>query len=198
MMSRTAQRRRGGARARPGVQPYLHPGPRVAVIVVLTTILLGTGPMCAAEEGVDISTGVGISITRIIRIRLASPFEPNPRYVTWGEDTTSAEPAPGVESAEISVATNTTDWGVLVRFKLPPEGKRKLRDAVARCRLVDQEGKIISERFIDGDEVFLEGNGRRGNHTLFLEVSGHAEAFGIETLTEPMVDVEGWSADGGM
>lgn len=40
--------------------------------------------------------------------------------------------------------------------------------------------------------------GRRGYLTFFLEVGGLSDAFGIEKLTQPMVEVEGRLATDGM
>lgn len=185
---------RGRARARPRARPWLRSRLGVAALAVGVVILLAVGPECAAEESVDISAGMGISISRAIKIRLVSPFNPSPRYMAGRETASAAEPVAEVEAAEIVVATNDPNWRLVVRFTLPKGRELKLRDAAARCRLVTPDGKLVSEQLIDAADVFLEGNGRCGEHTLFLEVSGHAEALGIETLTESTVDVAGWLA----
>ena len=170
-------------------------GLRLAVFaVLLAVVMIGGGPMPAAGDG-D-ATGFGLTIPWTVKARLVSPFDP--RYVVGGDGTVAGEAVPAGDVAEVSIATNTSDWGVAVRFTLPEGGKPRHQNAAARCRLVDQEGVVISEQFIENGEVFLEGNGRCGYHTLFLEVDGLLDAFGIETLTEPMVDVEGRLATGGM
>ena len=170
-------------------------GLRLAVFaVLLAVVMIGGDPMPAAgDEG---AAGVGLAIEPTARARLISAFEP--RYVAGGDGTVSGEAVPAAGVAEVSIATNTSDWGLAVRFTLPEGGKPKHRNAAARCRLVDQEGLVVSEQFIENGEVFLEGNGRRGYHTLFLEVDGLSDAFGIERLADPMVDVEGRVATGGM
>jgi hypothetical protein len=169
--------------------------------------MIGSEPMLAAGD--ENATGFSLNIRRVIKVRLASAFDPHPRYGVGGDRTVAVESLPPADVAEVSVTTNTTvaevsvatnatDWGVAVRFTLPEGGKPMHRNAAAVCRLVDQEGRVVSEQFIENSEVFLEGNGRRGYHTLFLEVDGLFAAFGIETLTEPMVDVEGRLATGSM
>ncbi len=169
-------------------------GLRLAVFaVLLAVVMIGGGPMPAAGD--ENTAGFGLAIPWTVKVKLVSPFDP--RYVVDGDGTGPVEAVPAAV-AEVSIATNTTDWGLAVRFTLPEGGKPKLRNAAARCRLVDQEGLVVSEEFIENDEVFLEGNGRRGYHTLFLEVDGLSDTFGIERLTEPMVDVEGRLATGGM
>ena len=190
---------RSRARARPRARPWLRSRPGVAALAIGAVVLLAVGPECAAGESFDISTGMGISISRAIKIRFISPFDPNPRYMAGMQTASAAEPATEIEAAqieaaEIVVATNDPKWSLIVRFRLPKGGELKLRDAAARCRLVAPDGKLVSEQVIDAAEVILEGNGRCGEHTLFLEVSGHAEALGIETLTESTVDIAGWLA----
>ncbi len=164
--------------------------------VLLAVVMIGSEPMPAAGD--ENATGFSLNIRRVIKVRLASAFDPHPRYGVGGDRTVAVESLPPADVAEVSVATNATDWGVAVRFTLPEGGKPMHRNAAAVCRLVDQEGRVVSEQFIENSEVFLEGNGRCGNHTLFLEVDGLFAAFGIETLTEPMVDVEGRLATGSM
>ena len=168
----------------------------VLFAVLLAVVMIGGDPMPAGGD--EDATGFSLVIPRVIKVKLASAFDPHPRYGLGGDRTVPVEAVPAADVAEVSVTTNTTDWGVAVRFTLPEGGKPRHRNAAARCRLVDQEGKVVSERLIENGEVFLEGNGRRGSHTLFLEVDGLLDAFGIEALTEPMVDVEGWLVTGSM
>jgi hypothetical protein len=194
MMSVIVQRGLGGPRRRPRARPHPSFCPRFIILAAVVAILLGTCATSASAEEASITAGLGISIRRVIKVKFASPFDPNGRPRVDGEGTTAVEAVPAVEVAEISVATNVADWGVLVRFALPDGGRPKYRDATALCRLVREDGKVISERLVEDGEVFLEGNGRCGDHTLFLEVDGFLKAFGVETLTEPMVDLEGWSA----
>lgn len=160
--------------------------------IVLAVVLIGGDPMPAAgDEG---AAGVGIVIMEASEAKLISGFEP--RYVVGEGEAGEAVPDGAV--AELSIATNTSNWGVAVRFTLPEGGKPKHLNAAVRCRLVDEAGVVISEQFIENGEVLLQGNGRRGYLTFFLEVDGLSDAFGIERLTEPMVEVEGWLASGGM
>jgi hypothetical protein len=163
---------------------------------LLAIVMIGGDPMPAASD--EDGPGVSITIRRIIKVKLVSEFDPNPRYMAGGDGTVAVEAVPAGDVADVSIATNTTDWGLAVRFTLPEGGKPRHQNVAARCRLVDQEGVVISEQFVENGEVFLEGNGRRGYHTLFLEVDGLLDAFGIERLTNPMVDVEGQVATGGM
>jgi hypothetical protein len=184
------------ARGKPRPAPWrTRTGLRLAVFaVLLAVVMIGGDPMPAAgDEG---AAGVGLAIQPTARARLISSFEP--RYVVGGDGTVAGEAVPAGDVAEVSIATNTSDWGVVVRFTLPEGGKPKHRNAAARCRLVDQEGLVVSEQFIENGEVLLEGNGRRGYLTFFLEVDGLLDAFGIEALTDPMVEVEGRVAIGGM
>ena len=167
-------------------------GLRFAVFaVLLAVVMIGGDPMPAAGDA-----GVGLAIQLTARARLISSFEQ--RSVVDRDGTVAGEAVPTADVAEISVATNTSDWGVAVRLTLPEGGKPKHRNAAARCRLVDEAGVVVSEQFIENGEVYLVGNGRRGYHTFFLEVDGLSDAFGIERLTEPMVEVEGRLATGGM
>ena len=174
-----------------------HPktGLRFAVLAfLLAVVVIGGDPMPAAgEEG---AAGVGLSIPASARATFSSPFEQ--RYAVDGDGTAAGEAGPAGDVAEVSIATNTSDWSVVVRFTLPEGGKPKHLDAAARCRLVDEAGVVVSEQFIENGEVLLEGNGKRGYLTFFLEVDGLLDAFGIERLTEPMVEVEGRLATGGM
>ena len=176
-------------------EPHPKTGLRFAAFaVLLAVVVIGAGPMpVAGEEG---AAGVGLAIPATARARLISSFEP--RSVVGGDGTVAGEAVPVAGVAEVSIATNTSDWGVAVRFTLPEGGKPKHRNAAARCRLVDEAGVVISEQFIENGEVFLVGNGRRGYLTFFLEVDGLSDAFGIERLTEPMVEVEGRLATGGL
>ena len=177
-------------------RPRPKAGLRLTVFaVLLAVVVIGGDPMPAAGE--EAATGVGLTIPATARATLISAFEQQQRYVV-GEDGAVEGEAVLADVAEVSIATNTSDWGVAVRFTLPQGGKPKHRNAAARCRLVDEAGVVISEQFIENGEVFLEGNGRRGYHTLFLEVDGLSDAFGIERLAEPMVEVEGRLATGGM
>ena len=170
-------------------------GLRLAVFaVLLAVVMIGGGPMPTAGD--EYATGFGLTIPWTVKARLVSPFDP--RYVAGGDGTAAVEAVPAGDVAEVSIATNTTDWGLAVRFTLPEGGKPRLRNAAARCRLVDQEGLVVSEQFIENGEVFLEGNGTRGYLTFFLEVDGLSDAFGIERLTEPVVEVEGRLATGGL
>ena len=164
--------------------------------LLLAVVMIGGDPMPAAGD--EDATALGLVIPTIVKVKLVSAFDPHPRYVGGGDGRVAGEAVPTTDVAEVSVTTNTTDWGVAVRFTLPEGGKPRHRNAAARCRLVDREGLVVSEQFIENGDVFLEGNGRRGYHTLFLEIDGLSDAFGVETLTEPMVDVEGRLATGGM
>ncbi len=199
MNSGIALRAGGRVRARPRARPWPCARSGVAALALCAVVLLAVVSECAAEESVDISAGMGISITRAIKVRLVSPFNPNPRYMVGRQTASAAEPgaeveAAEVEAAEIVVATNDPKWSLIVRFMLPKGVDLELREAVAQCRLVTPDGKPVSEQIIDTAEVILDGNGRCGEHTLFLEVSGHAEALGIEMLTESTVDIDGWLA----
>ena len=172
-------------------------GLRLAVFaVLLAVVMIGGDPMPAAGDEND--AGFSLLIPWTVKVKLVSEFDPNPRYVAGGDGTAAVEAVPAGDVAEVSIATNTTDWGLAVRFTLPEGGKPRLRNAAARCRLVDQEGLVVSEQFIENGEVFLEGNGTRGYLTFFLEVDGLSDAFGIERLTEPVVEVEGRLATGGL
>lgn len=178
----------------------------LACLVVVAALVPWVWQGDAAAEDFTISTGLGISITRVVRIKYASPFDPNPRYAAGTKRLDASEGpvddgTPGVpadaEASELTIETNAADWGVAVRFLLPKGGEPRIRaGTVGRCRLLDDRGKVISEAVIDAAEVFLPGNGEHGVHTLFLEVSGHAEALGVETLSETTVDVTGWLAGG--
>jgi len=162
--------------------------------VLLAVVMIGGDPMPAAGD--ENAAGFSLLIPWTVKVKLVSPFDP--RYVVGGDLESAEHSVPAAAVAEVSIATNTPDWGLAMRFTLPEGGKPRHRNAAARCRLVDQEGLVVSEQFIENGEVFLEGNGRRGYHTLFIEVDGLLDAFGIETLTEPMVEVEGRLAAGGM
>jgi len=167
---------------------------RATVLAVILVCLLGARPECASGEPFSISTGLGISIRRAVKIRYSSPFDPNPRYMAGMQTAAAEEPVGSVEAAEIVVTTNDVKWGVAVRLELPKGSEQLFANSVAQCRLLTLDGKLISERFVDAPEVFLEGNGVCGEQRLYLEVSGHAEAFGIEALTEDVVGVAGWSS----
>ncbi len=162
--------------------------------VLLAVVMIGGDPMSAA--GGENEPGIALAVEKLTKAALISSFEQ--RNVVGGGGTAEGDAVPVGDVAEVSVATNTADWGVAVRFTLPEGGKPKHQNAAARCRLVDDAGVVISERYIENGEVFLEGNGRRGYHTFFLEVDGLSDAFGIERLTQPMVEVEGRLATDGM
>ena len=180
---------RGGPRLIPGRRTT---GRLVLLAILFTVVAIGGDPMPAAGDE-DVTT-FGLTIPPTVKTKLVSPFEP--RYVVDGGLESTEHSVPAADVAEVSVATNTPDWGLAVRFSLPETVKPVPLNVAARCRLVDEAGIVVSEQFIENGEVLLEGNGRRGHHTLFLEVIGLYDAFGIETLTEPMVDVEGWLATG--
>jgi hypothetical protein len=175
------------------------PGQRTALdLTVVAALLLvvaigGVLTPAAADEG---AAGVGLAIPVIARATLVSAFES--RYAVGDDGAADEEAVPVGSIAELSVVANTSDWGVAVRFTLPEGSAPKHRNAAARCRLVDEAGHVISEALIEGGEVFLVGNGRRGDHTLFLEVAGLSDALGVERLSEPMVEVEGRLAVGGV
>ncbi|MCK4512967.1 hypothetical protein KAW64_14575, partial [bacterium] len=108
-------------------------GLRLAVFaVLLAVVMIGGDPMpVAGDEG---ATSLGLVIPPIVKVRLVSEFDPHPRYVVGGDGMVAAEAVPTAEVAEVSVTTNTTGWGVAVRFSLPEGGKSKRRNAAARCR----------------------------------------------------------------
>jgi hypothetical protein len=179
------------ARGKPRPWTTLH---LATFAIVLSVVLIGGDPMPAAgDEG---SAGFGLGIAWSTKATIVSAFEQ--RYVVGDDGTVAGEAVPAGDVAEVSIATNTSKWAVAVRFTLPEGGKPKHQNAAARCRLVDEAGVVVSERFIENGEVFLEGNGRRGYLTFFLEVDGLSDAFGVERLTEQMVEVEGRLATDGM
>jgi hypothetical protein len=146
-------------------------------------------PMDVSAEEVPVSTGIGVSIPERTMVKLISPFESE--YRTGGDEAPAVGVAPEAHVAEVSVVSNRSNWSVAVRFTLPESGTPDPDSAPPRCRLQDSDGRMLSEKVVENGEVLLEGNGRRGHQTLFLKVDSLVDAFGVEVLTEPMVEVEG-------
>ena len=162
--------------------------------IAFAAVLVAICPMdVSAEEG-QISTGMSVSIPSDSRVQVIGGFELTGR--TGGDKKTAVEVAPEAHVAEVSVVTNMSVWSVVVRFTLPESGTPNPGSAVPRCRLQDSDGRMLSEQFVENGEVLLEGNGKRGHQTLFLEVDSLLDAFGVEVLVEPMVEVEGRLATG--
>ncbi len=193
MISGIRQRMPSRTRAGPGGRRSLA-GLLVPMLAVTLVCLPGIGQEWASGEPLSATAGVGVSIPRSVKVRFASPFDPNPRYMAGVQTTSVEDPAPRVAAAEIVVTSNDVKWGVIVRLTLPKGREQQLANSTARCRLLTPDGKLVSERQVDAADVFLEGNGKCGEQSLFLEVSGHAEAFGVEMLTEDVVGVAGWSS----
>ena len=150
--------------------------------------------MAVSAEETEISSGMSVSIPSESRVQVIGSFELEAR--ASGDEAPALETAPKVHVAEVSVATNMSDWSVVVRFTLPESGTPDPDSAPPRCRLQDSDGRMLSEEVVENGDVLLEGNGRRGHQTLFLEVDGLLDAFGVEVLAEPVVEVEGRLAKG--
>lgn len=188
-MKVVARRTRRRSRPRPAAQPCPRLGSRFVVLALGVVTMLAAVPTHSRGEQGDITAGVGISIPRTVKVKLISAFAP--RYATGGDETATAGAAPSAYGAEVSVVTNTADWGVVVRLALPQRGGSGPGNVAARCRLQDGDGRTVSEQFVGDGDVVLQGNGKRGSYAFLLEIDGVPDAFAMRLLTEPIVDVEG-------
>jgi len=177
------------SRPQPGEQALSRFALRLAMSSIAFAAVLLVCPMDVSAEEVPVPTGIGVSITDSKMVKLISPFESE--YRTGGDEAPAVGVAPEAHVAEVSVVSNMANWRVAVRFTLPESETPSPGSAAPKCRLESGDGLVVSEQFVENGEILLEGNGRRGHQTLFLKVDSLVDAFGVEVLTESMVEVEG-------
>jgi hypothetical protein len=162
----------GARRLRRGIRFCLFAG--ILVAVLLGGAMIVEGDPEPPNEG---QAGMSLFIPRKIRVIVVeSPVEPPLRR--GGND---GEVLGDV--VQLTVSSNATDWGLNVRLGLPGGGKPSLVSGAVVCRLRDEGGAIVHESPVVADETFLQGNGQRGTHTLYLEVADvSARAAGSRTV----------------
>jgi hypothetical protein len=170
----------GGARG-----PLLPAGIRLCLLVATLTAVVVCGAVPAAGDGepVEGSAGIGLTIEEVVQPkvigRLPPPWEPGSDGRLIGD------------VIHVSVSTNVPDWGLAVRLGLPGGRKLELRPEAVTCRLRDEGGTVIRDGVLEHDEVFVEGNGRRGTFEFFLEFVEDSEGKIATKHLDLLVEVEG-------